>query len=248
MPLIRRLCLINLYGSTEVAGDVSYYAIDASRELLHWKNIVSLGKPIANANVRVCGFEDITFEQLPDLEEGELVVSGKCLSNGYTSGPSSNFCKKSLADGSETLFYRTGDRGISKSGQLYYLGRSDNLIKLNGVRISLEELQATIASELSLAQTDVVASFHHGRLEVYVRCKLDDKALRDSIATALPREQRPHHVRSVSSFPTTATGKIDRFALKRKHNATKSKLSDDFPTMVRRNIGHQRRKHRSNSS
>ncbi|HLG56797.1 MAG TPA: non-ribosomal peptide synthase/polyketide synthase, partial [Vicinamibacterales bacterium] len=116
-----------------------------------------------------------------------------------------------------TRMYRTGDRVRWRAdGQLEFLGRADQQVKLRGHRIELGEVEAALqavtgAEAVAVAHEDVAGEKH---LVAYVRTAsasgLDEDLVRATMAARLPAYMVPSAIVGVAAWPLTQTGKIDR--------------------------------------
>jgi hypothetical protein len=122
----------------------------------------------------------------------------------------------------EGTCYRTGDLGRRRrDGTLEFAGRVDNQVKLHGVRLELEEVEAAVVARPAVREC--VAQVHSGehtgdhaqRLVVYVVAdpELDPDALRAELHATLPRHMAPAEVLTLDRLPRTMNGKVDRYAL-----------------------------------
>ena len=140
--------LINLYGSSEVAGDIAYYEVEGGERAL----AIPIGRPIANSRIYLL---DDGLEPVPIGARGEIYVGGDNLARGYLDPRSS--AEKFVADpfsGAEgARLYRTGDLGRYRAdGNIEFLGRRDRQIKIRGVRIEPGEVEAALASHPAVQQ------------------------------------------------------------------------------------------------
>jgi amino acid adenylation domain-containing protein/thioester reductase-like protein len=126
-----------------------------------------LGRPLPGATVRVV---DEHGERVPIGVEGEIWIGGRGVSRGYLQRPAEQAASFVERDGRR--FYRSGDRARwHASGQLEFLGRKDNQVKVRGVRVELGEIEALAASVPGIAHsvvTRVGTSLAEQRLHAYV--------------------------------------------------------------------------------
>lgn len=199
--------LHNLYGPTEASVDVLGWTADGGP--------VALGEPGWNVAVHVL---DQYLRPVPVGAPGELYLGGIQLAHGYLNraGLTAERFVASPFDAGARL-YRTGDVVRWRTdGQLEYRGRSDDQIKLRGVRIEPAEIEAVLAAHAAVASARVVA--RAGRLVAYYvgaeRSQRDPAAeLRRHAGAALPSHMVPSGYVRVSEFPLTPSGKLDRNAL-----------------------------------
>ncbi|WP_375772170.1 amino acid adenylation domain-containing protein [Archangium gephyra] len=205
--------LHNLYGPTEAAIDVSYWPCS----LDYPGKIVPIGKPIANTSLYIV---DKLLQLQPIGVPGELCIGGAGLAERYHQRD--DLTKKAfVADPFSrepgARMYRTGDLArYMADGQLEYLGRIDNQVKLRGFRIELGEIEAVVRSAPGVRNAVVV--LHQAPssklLVAYVAAdEVDPQRLRDHLKTQLPEFMIPRLFISVPEIPTTANGKVDRRAL-----------------------------------
>jgi fatty-acyl-CoA synthase len=97
----------------------------------------SCGSPLANAQIRIVGVGD--DDDLPERQIGEILVSGSCLFGGYVNQPDET--ARSLRTG----WYRTGDLGYLGEGELFVVGRKDDLIISNGRNYYAHEIERVVS-------------------------------------------------------------------------------------------------------
>lgn len=127
--------------------------------------------------------------------------------------------------------FATGDLGyVNKEGYLFYCGRKETEIKLNGVKINTTMIEASVEKTGGVDQAVVVVNAKQGKLVCYYTANLpvDTKILRRALQGQLPDTHIPQFFIGLSNFPYTHTGKIDRKQLEqteipRKNHADRSK-------------------------
>ncbi|MFE7045400.1 amino acid adenylation domain-containing protein, partial [Streptomyces atratus] len=204
--------MINAYGPTEA----TVYAT-TSRPLTG--ATAPIGEPVVGARVFVL---DDRLAPVPPGVPGELYVTGPGLARGYVERPgltAERFvaCPFGVAGG---RMYRTGDVvRWNADGQLDYLGRVDDQVKVRGFRVEPGEVEEALRRLPAVAQA-VVAPFVHGgetRLAAYVVPVTDAEAtvasLRAELGAVLPGYLVPSAVVLLDALPLTPNGKIDRTAL-----------------------------------
>lgn len=214
--------LHNLYGPTEAAVDVTWWP--ASRD--DRTDPVPIGFPVWNTAMYVL---DRRLRALPPGVAGDLYIAGAQLARGYLNRPEFT-AERFIADPfvSGTRMYLTGDRAAWRAdGALTYLGRSDQQVKIRGVRIEPGEIESAIMAVGAYAQAHVVArTMPDGetRLVAYVvpasvaaqtpEAKAAEGArLRTELQRRLPETMVPAHVMLLDTVPLTSSGKLDRKAL-----------------------------------
>ncbi|MEC3980480.1 non-ribosomal peptide synthetase [Amycolatopsis sp. H20-H5] len=211
--------LHNLYGPTEAAIDVSYWPCTTD----YPGSIVPIGKPIANVRLYVL---DKHRRLAPIGVPGELCIGGVALAIGYHHRD--ELTAKVFVDdpyGTEpgARLYRTGDLArFLPDGQLQYLGRIDNQVKLRGLRIEPDEIAATLLELPNVRDAAVVVrDFGPSRALVgyVVADGFDQQEVKTALARRLPDFMVPQVVMALPALPTTANGKLDRTALPDPHES-----------------------------
>ncbi len=202
--------LHNLYGPTEASVDVTATAV------LSGSSRVSIGRPVWNTRAYVL---DDALRPVPPGCTGQLYLAGVQLARGYLNRPSLS-AERFVADpfgAPGTRMYRTGDLARwDGGGELEFLGRADDQVKLRGFRIELGEIESVLSSHQSVAHAVVVA--REGRLVGYVVPAAggpapEPAALRAHAAAELPEHMVPAAFVVLGALPLTPNGKLDRRAL-----------------------------------
>lgn len=146
--------LHNLYGPTEAAVDVTYW--DCSKNIDD--KIVPIGRPIANTQIYIL---DPYLNPVPIGIPGELHIGGVNLAKGYHNRPeltAEKFIKNPFSCEPGARLYKTGDlvRYLS-TGDIEYLQRIDNQIKIRGFRVELGEIERVIQADPSIKDCAVIA-------------------------------------------------------------------------------------------
>ncbi|KAF5975840.1 non-ribosomal peptide synthetase [Fusarium coicis] len=126
----------------------------------------------------------------------------------------SRFLSDPLSPG-QTMF-RTGDIGrMLEDGNIEYIGREDDQIKLRGFRIDLGEVQSTI-SKLATEAKNVALVVSNGNMLAFVTPdNIDVESLTKSLELHLPQYAVPHRIIALAKLPTSANNKVDSFALRK---------------------------------
>lgn len=201
---------VNLYGSTEVAGNSCYYILDRDFDPT---GILPIGRPFANSEVFI-----LDPETLIPADEGELCIAGDGLASGYYNDPEKTagvFITKEFPDGIRRI-YRSGDFGrINEYGEFVCVSRRDAQIKHMGHRIELGEIEAAAASLPYVAEACCFYSHAEEKIIICYSAASDEKKqLRADLAKLLPKYMIPHKFFWYETLPHNRNGKIDRAGLK----------------------------------
>ncbi len=212
----------NAYGPTEAVITATLYRFPAT--LTGHPAYVSIGQPRFNTQVLV--LDD--YQQLQPIGiPGELYIAGESLARGYRNDPkltTEQFIEIELL-GSTRRLYKTGDRvRWLPEGNLEFLGRLDDQVKLRGFRIELGEIEKVLTQHKYIKETVVIRyeSSNNPTLAAYVTMVNKKLAiendqlvieLRDYLKNRLPDYMLPASLTVLDKLPLTANGKIDRSAL-----------------------------------
>ncbi|MGA5462666.1 non-ribosomal peptide synthase/polyketide synthase [Mycobacterium sp. NPDC050041] len=209
--------MINMYGITETTVHASFREIVAD-------DAEGTGSPIGVPLDHLAFFVlDEWLRPLPAGAVGELYVAGSGQAAGYVNRgglTASRFvaCPFVRAgDAPGMRMYRTGDVvSWSADGQLQYLGRADEQVKIRGHRIELGEIRAALASVDGVDAAAVIAREDRPgtrRLVAYVTGSIDPATAREALARRLPEYMVPTAVVVLDALPLTVNGKLDVRAL-----------------------------------
>ncbi|WP_125152627.1 non-ribosomal peptide synthetase [Clostridium rectalis] len=204
---LSRLKLTNLYGPTEGTVVTTYYDcenVDSSTS-------PPIGKPINNVNIYIMDDENLLGVGMV----GEICFSGKNVSPGYINNiAQTNEKFKFNAEITKRIIYRTGDLGRWLSdGNVEYLGRIDQQIKIRGHRIELEEISSVLMNceGVKAAITTTKKYKNYEKLVAYVITEdlISPRDITKQIGKILPDYMIPDSIIIVDKFPKTPSGKID---------------------------------------
>ncbi|HWK05312.1 MAG TPA: amino acid adenylation domain-containing protein, partial [Puia sp.] len=198
----------NLYGPSEDTTYSTCFRLDGRYELG-----VPIGKPVSNTRVYIlsaCG------ELQPIGVVGELCISGAGLARGYLNQEAltqEKFVQDPFVSGER--MYRTGDLARwLPDGNLEYIGRMDNQVKIRGHRIELGEIEQSLLLQEHIRQAvvDIRESSGEKTIVAYLVAdqELDKQDLKSSLGTTLPVYMLPSHYIQLDQLPLTPNGKIDR--------------------------------------
>ncbi|WP_040704264.1 non-ribosomal peptide synthetase, partial [Nocardia takedensis] len=211
--------LVNMYGITETTVHVSYRALDAATVAAASGSIV--GRAIAGLSVYVL---DGRLRPVPVGVAGEMYVAGPQLARGYLGRPdltATRFVADPLSTTPGARLYRSGDLARwNRFGELEYLGRADDQVKVRGFRIELGEIEAAVLAQSGIAQAAVIVREDQPgdqRIVAYVVSEPDTvpdlDAVRRGAADLLPSYMVPAALVRLEWIPLTVNGKLDRKAL-----------------------------------
>jgi D-alanine--poly(phosphoribitol) ligase subunit 1 len=204
--------LTNLYGPTEATVDVTYFDCPTCNDF----ETIPIGRPIHNIKLYVIR----DGQQVAIGEAGELCIGGIGLARGYLNNAAltdEKFTDNPVNPGER--IYRTGDvaRWLP-DGNIEYLGREDNQVKIRGLRIELGEIENMIREYAGI--TDCVAQVKKYSESIiliiaYVVCKsdLEVEGLKQHLKKHLPDYMIPNRFEKIGEMPLTPSGKADRKAL-----------------------------------
>ena len=202
--------LRNLYGPTE---DTTYSTVSRLKNSVP----VTIGKPISNTSIYILNKEK---ELVPVGIYGEICISGAGLAKGYLNGTeltAEKFVMNPFR--SESRMYRTGDWGRwLPDGNIEYLGRMDDQVKVRGYRIELGEIENVLQQSKLVTNAVVLAKQDkegNKRLVVYVVSEgvFQKEMILAYLKAKLPEYMVPGLWVELEDLPSTPNGKIDRKAL-----------------------------------
>jgi amino acid adenylation domain-containing protein len=201
--------LINVYGPTEAAMDVTWWPCDGGER-------VPIGRPIQNTRIYLL---DRHGQPVPVGVPGELFIGGVAVARGYWRRPgltAERFVPDPFGSPGARL-YRTGDAARWRAdGALEYLGRLDDQVKVRGVRIELGEIVSVLREQPGVADAAVVVREDtpgDQRLVAYLVGGADHAGLRRELKSRLPAHLLPASYVDLPALPNLPNGKLNRRAL-----------------------------------
>jgi amino acid adenylation domain-containing protein len=228
--------LLNTYGPTETTiavtvCDLNTYPSDAI------KNISPIGRPFPNAEAYIL---DSKLRPVPIGVAGELHIGGPGVARGYLNRAdltSQKFVANPFSEDSDARLYKTGDLvRYHADGNIEFLGRSDNQIKIRGFRVELEEIERAISSHECVENCLVIATDGDDkRLVAYVITRDNSREaigdIRNHLKAKLPSYMVPAAFEVIADFPLNSSGKINRRALPEpQFNLLSTDTALDLPT------------------
>lgn len=204
-----------MYGPTETTVWSSTHIVEGMEDT------VSIGRPIANTTFYVL---DKHLQPVPVGIPGELFIAGKGVARGYLNRPeltSERFVKDPFSHIPGARMYRTGDLACYRpDGNLEFLGRIDNQVKIRGHRVELGEIEAVLSRHPHLREVAVVAKADRSggtQLAAYgvpvKGQKPTVESLRSFLLERLPEYMVPSVYVNLEALPLTPNKKLDRAAL-----------------------------------
>jgi amino acid adenylation domain-containing protein len=211
--------LVNMYGITETTVHVTYRALSQA-DVVH-EQASPIGVPLDDLQVHLL---DAAGHTPPPGEPGEIVVTGAGVARGYLRRPeltADRFCMLPLGPGGERVrAYRSGDLACRTGGELRYLGRADDQVKLRGFRIELREVEYQVGSipgiESCMVVVQDLGNDDRRLLAFYVATSRDPALATTLMAEAarrLPPQMVPARFIEVPAIPLTSNGKRNGQAL-----------------------------------
>jgi hypothetical protein len=182
-------------------------------ELQHTE-IIPIGKPIAHTQIYLL---DTNLQLIPPGLPGEICIGGAGLARGYLNNPiltADKFVPNPFTR--KGMIYKSGDMGKwLPNGNLLFLGRKDEQVKINGYRIELSEIEFTLEKHADISKAVVLAKQGEKgekHLVAFLECsgEINVMLIRDFLSLRLPSYMIPVSFVRVDSFPVTHNGKTDR--------------------------------------
>ncbi|QXP86158.1 amino acid adenylation domain-containing protein [Methylococcus sp. Mc7] len=220
LPGAEHAAWLNTYGPTETTVTATVYQPPQFSPAGPSAADPPIGRPIDNVRLYVL---DRHLKPLPIGVPGELYIGGAGVAKGYLRRPeltAAAFLPDPFAGDPEARMYRTGDLvRYGADGQLSFVGRNDDQIKISGFRVEPGEIEAAIERHDGVAQAAVKAIEAAGGkyLAAYVvpapGGRFEAEGLEAFLRSTLPEHDIPRVFVAMAEFPLTPGGKLDRKAL-----------------------------------
>lgn len=187
----------NLYGPTEATGMSSFWRADRT---LYDGEKIPIGRAFDNTEIF--------------LFNGEIYIRGTCLCLGYIGGDNSAFVQNPTHNNYPDIVFKTGDYAeINSHGELVFICRADGMIKHNGYRVEIGEIENT-----ALQCEDVILCacvFVGGNIYMFYTGDINNEDLIGFLSERLQKYMLPHKAFRLEQMPKTQSGKINRNELKK---------------------------------
>ncbi len=198
----------NVYGPTETTVTATIYKCLPNDSLKSKNNIISIGKPLIKIVTK------INRNILETEVNGELLVGGDQVMERYLFTGEQPFELLEF-EGNQTKFYPSGDLvEMDEEGFLYYLGRRDDQVKINGYRVDLIEVENSIRELINgknVAAVAIEVSLGLTQLMVFIENFIgDSEDMLQKLTQKLPFYKIPEKIIGVAAFPLSNSGKADR--------------------------------------
>ncbi|MEO5563014.1 MAG: amino acid adenylation domain-containing protein [Chitinophagaceae bacterium] len=217
--------LHNLYGPTEAAIDVTWWSLRAKENV---PSVVPIGKPVANTSIYIMN----TANSLaPVGVSGEIYIGGIQVARGYLNRDEltvEKFIKDPFRDEQGAKLYRTGDIGRwLPDGNVEYLGRMDDQLKIRGYRVEPGEIESVVQQSGMVKQCVVISDKDKtdtNRLIGYVTVDtlFDRELMIEYLQQHLPEHMIPRLWVLLDNIPLTVSGKVDKRSLPKADGAAMS--------------------------
>ncbi|VEL98334.1 amino acid adenylation domain-containing protein [Alteromonas sp. 76-1] len=213
------LTIVNGYGPSEATVCSTVFPVELNQS--HYKT-TPIGRPVGNTVHRVL---DENMKLVPVGVVGELYIGGDCLSNGYHDSDlnQGRFIKSNISANQNEVLYRTGDLvRYLQDGQLEFVSRKDNQIKLRGYRIEPGEVEHALIESRDVIDSKVVVQVQEKveylvafvvlspsslkKNETITQCS---QSLRLMLMSRLPEYMVPSFIVAIDEMPLTTNGKVD---------------------------------------
>ncbi len=201
-----------------------------------WPALPPIGRPIANTQIYLL---DAERQPVPVGVPGELYIGGVCLAREYLNRPeltAEKFVTISFSQKTPTRLYKTGDLArYLPDGNIEFIGRMDNQVKVRGFRVEPGEIEANLNEHVGVSETVVLIredTSGDARLVAYIvpvqQSAPSERELRQFLKERLPDYMVPAAIVMLEALPLTSNGKIDRRALPEPERVR----PDDMPEFV----------------
>lgn len=210
--------IINSYGPTEAT--VAITGIDITEDILSSNRELPIGYPMDGSIIKIL---DDNNNEVKDGEKGEITIYSKSVSKGYYKNDemTQKVFFNYVINGKKYRAYKTGDLGYYKDGVLYFCGRKDFQIKLNGFRIELEDIENNLRKVSNIKNTIVLPVYRDEKVSHLVAFVILQEEtglsnlkttlkIKDELKKYIPTYMIPKNIKILKEFPMNNNDKIDR--------------------------------------
>lgn len=222
---------VNTYGPTEASVIATSYEPG-----FEYPTQLPIGQPIANTQIYIL---DSHLQRVPVGVRGELYIGGSGLARGYLNRPdltAAKFIANPFREGGSSRLYKTGDMArYAPDGNIEFLGRSDDQIKIRGFRVELDEIETVLNQHPAIEQAVVTTrenDLGENSLVAYLvptkTANLLWTEVMRFLEARLPEYMLPSSLVMVETIPLTPNGKLDRRALPAPSGADSAGGAENF--------------------
>lgn len=210
LKLYPHIPIVNTYGATEVSDDISHHIMT---EVPQTFSVPVMNHPIQGVEVYIVNKDMI---EVPIGASGEIILASEFVGRGYVDLERS---KASFLPGpiegltDQLRIYKTGDLGrFLPSGQMEFLGRTDNQVKIRGHRIELGAIENVMSAVDGIKDCKAIAFIDRQIIAVYYLADdpMEKKTLDAILGVSLPQYMIPSAYVFMERFPLTKNGKVDK--------------------------------------
>ncbi|MBI1837829.1 MAG: AMP-binding protein [Flavobacteriia bacterium] len=193
----------NAFGPSEATNLTT--SIELTDEIIEKYNAIPIGFPKPNSEV---------FIHEPDEEGlGEICIVGNHLSPGYLNNEILNREKFALLNGKRTYF--SGDQGYSQNNLLFYAGRNDDMVKLHGYRIELDDISSVLQDFTEINNATTIGLKNKGETKKIIsfytaEINLEKQIIINFLREKLPEYMIPSDIIFLKEIPLNTSGKVDK--------------------------------------
>ena len=207
---------VNLYGPTEATIYCCCYTIPKEK-IKAYNGMIAIGHPFPTTKAIIADEDGV---HLPLGEQGELLIAGPQVMDGYLNNQGKT--KEAIVETKKGgRFYKTGDLCImDEEGDIYYCGRKDHQVKIQGFRIELNEIENTAKKYLDFSRNVIAMTYNREETGDAIALIIEGdnsvnvEELKNFLQKELPYYMIPREIQFMDIFPINNSNKIDRAKIK----------------------------------
>jgi D-alanine--poly(phosphoribitol) ligase subunit 1 len=216
-PVVTNAAIYDFYGPTECTIYCSFYQCNTNF-IKHYNGMLCIGKPFYNTEMKIV---DGVLNEVRTNQKGELLIYSPQLTKGYINNKEKN--KESFVNIGNKSYYKSGDMCYrDEDGDIYYCGRYDNQVKIQGFRVELSEVEFKTKEAFGLNNVaiTIVNKVNATELILVIEKMHDDAKANviEKLKTVLPIYMIPKEIISIDELPLNTSGKTDRVKVKQMVN------------------------------